>query len=278
MIIWISSYPKSGNTWVRSLISSYYYSDDGSFDFKLLQNIPQYPGPKFVKEKITKPGEVSLHWKSSQDEIVKNNKNIFLKTHNAMVSLNSNFFTSEISSLGAIYIVRDPRNIITSLKNHYNFGDYKSSLEFMKSEKKYIWDERFKNDYTGFQFLGSWSKHYKSWLNNKNFKIFFLKYEDLERNTQSIFYEIMYYLRCIYIYRTVINNNKIANCIKFTKFNLLKKKEKESGFPENIGKNYEKKIDFFNLGPDNKWEKKLPKKVLLEANDIFKEDLKFLKY
>ena len=36
MIIWIASYPKSGNTWVRSLISSYYYSEDGSFDFKLL--------------------------------------------------------------------------------------------------------------------------------------------------------------------------------------------------------------------------------------------------
>ena len=93
MIIWIASYPKSGNTWVRSLISSYYYSENGSFDFKLLENISQYPGPKFIKEKITKPGEVSLYWKSSQDEIIKNNKNIFLKTHNAMISLNRNFFT-----------------------------------------------------------------------------------------------------------------------------------------------------------------------------------------
>ena len=49
MIIWIASYPKSGNTWVRSLISSYYYSEDGSFDFKLLENISQYPGPKIIK-------------------------------------------------------------------------------------------------------------------------------------------------------------------------------------------------------------------------------------
>ena len=278
MIIWISSYPKSGNTWVRSLISSYYYSDDESFEFKLLEKIPQYPGPKFIKEKVKKPGEVSLYWKSSQDEIIKNNKDIFLKTHNAMVSLNGNFFTSEISSLGAIYIVRDPRNIITSLKNHYNFRDYKSSLEFMTSEKKYIWDDRFKNDYTGFQFLGSWSKHYKSWVNNKNFKVFLLKYEDLEKNTQSAMYEMIKFINFLKKDKTVINNNKIANCIKFTKFNLLKKKEKESGFPENIGKNYEKKIDFFNLGPENKWEKKLPKEILQKANKIFKEDLKFLNY
>jgi len=278
MIIWISSYPKSGNTWVRSLISSYYYSDGQSFEFKLLEKIPQYPGPKFIKKKVEKPGEVSLYWKSSQDEIIKNNKDIFLKTHNAMVSLNGNFFTSEISSLGAIYIVRDPRNIITSLKNHYNFRDYKSSLEFMTSEKKYIWDDRFKNDYTGFQFLGSWSKHYKSWVNNKNFKVFLLKYEDLEKNTQSVMYEMIKFINFLKKDKTVINNNKIANCIKFTKFNLLKKKEKESGFPENIGKNHEKKIDFFNLGPENKWEKKLSKEILQEANNIFKEDLKFLNY
>ena len=33
MIIWIASYPNSGNTWVRSIISSLIYSDDGIFKF-----------------------------------------------------------------------------------------------------------------------------------------------------------------------------------------------------------------------------------------------------
>ena len=37
MIFWIASYPKSGNTWLRSLLSSYYYSEDGLFDQKLLE-------------------------------------------------------------------------------------------------------------------------------------------------------------------------------------------------------------------------------------------------
>ena len=40
MIIWIASYPKSGNTWVRSLITSYLFSETGSFDFSLLKKIP----------------------------------------------------------------------------------------------------------------------------------------------------------------------------------------------------------------------------------------------
>ena len=47
MIIWIASYPKSGNTYLRSFISSYYFSKKGKFDFNLLLNILQFPSIKF---------------------------------------------------------------------------------------------------------------------------------------------------------------------------------------------------------------------------------------
>jgi hypothetical protein len=43
MIIWLASYPKSGNTWLRSLLASYYFSEDGDFNFSLLKNIDQFP-------------------------------------------------------------------------------------------------------------------------------------------------------------------------------------------------------------------------------------------
>jgi hypothetical protein len=46
MIIWLASYPKSGNTWVRSLLSAYYFSENGNFDFELLKNINVYPQKK----------------------------------------------------------------------------------------------------------------------------------------------------------------------------------------------------------------------------------------
>ena len=39
MIIWLASYPKSGNTWIRCLLSSYYYTKNGNFEFNLLNNI-----------------------------------------------------------------------------------------------------------------------------------------------------------------------------------------------------------------------------------------------
>ena len=69
------------------------------------------------------------------------------------------------------------------------------------------------------------------------------------------------------------------NCIKTTNFEILKHKEKKEGFPENVySKKTNKKIDFFNLGPKNKWEKVIPKEFHEKINNIFKQDLKNLKY
>ena len=52
MIIWIASYPKSGNTWIRSLLSSYLFSKDGKFSFKLLKNIEQFSSKDFLSDKL----------------------------------------------------------------------------------------------------------------------------------------------------------------------------------------------------------------------------------
>ena len=49
MIIWIASYPKSGNTWVRSIISSLVYTEDGIFDFPSIKKIDQYPQRRFLE-------------------------------------------------------------------------------------------------------------------------------------------------------------------------------------------------------------------------------------
>ena len=49
MIIWIASYPKSGNTWLRSLLSTYYFTKDGKFNFQILNNIKSFPSSSFFK-------------------------------------------------------------------------------------------------------------------------------------------------------------------------------------------------------------------------------------
>ena len=278
MIIWLASYPKSGNTWVRSLLSAYYYSKNGDFSFELLKNIGLYPQKKYFDIKINKPGEINSYWDISQKKIISKKKNIILKTHNSLLALNGKNFTKPEYTLGIIYIVRDPRNVVTSLKNHYDL-DYEQSLDFMLNEKKYIYDIREKNDYSDFHFLSSWSNHYKSWINNNLFKRMVIKYEDLEKNTYKTLKNLITYINGLYQVNEKINEIKINNCIKTTSFEILKYKEKKEGFSENVySEKTKKKIDFFHLGLKNKWREVVPKEFHEKINNIFKEDLKNLKY
>ena len=74
MIIWLASYPKSGNTFMRSLLSSYYFSKDGNFEFDLLREIQQFP----LTEIFQKIG-VDIKDKYSVPEFIKNNSEIMKK-------------------------------------------------------------------------------------------------------------------------------------------------------------------------------------------------------
>ena len=278
MIIWLASYPKSGNTWVRSLLSAYYYSENGNFSFDLLKNIGVYPQKKYFNKKIEKPGEINSYWDISQKKIISEKKIIFLKTHNSLLALDEKNFTKPEYTLGIIYVVRDPRNVITSLKNHYDL-DYEQSLDFMLNEKKYIYDIREKNDYADFQFLSSWSNHYKSWINNNLFKRIVIKYEDLEKDTYQTLKNLINYINGLCRINEKIDEKKINNCIKTTSFEILKHKEKKEGFSENVySAKTKKKIDFFHLGSKNKWREIVPKEFQEKINNIFEKDLKNLKY
>ena len=135
MIVWISSYPKSGNTWIRTFISTYYLSSNDKFDFKMLKNIRQFPHEKFFNKKIKDINSAINNWDLAQKNINLKNELIFLKTHAALVKINNIPFTNNKNTLGAIYVVRDPRNIVTSLSNHYQLT-FDESLEFMTNKKK----------------------------------------------------------------------------------------------------------------------------------------------
>ena len=123
MIVWIASYPKSGNTWIRSLLSSYIYTEDGIFNFSLLNKIKQFPNKKFFKsflKNFSDIKEVSNFWIAAQTKINLTNDTVFLKTHSALCTLENNQFTNKTNTKAIIYVVRDPRNLITSLSHHYS--------------------------------------------------------------------------------------------------------------------------------------------------------------
>ena len=120
MIVWLASYPKSGNTFVRSLLSSYIFSKDGNFNFELLKNIKQFPDNSLFKQlgvDINNEDEMYKNYINSQKILNKKDSIMFLKTHSCFVNTNKFKFTDRHNTLGVIYIVRDPRNIVTSFSH-----------------------------------------------------------------------------------------------------------------------------------------------------------------
>ena len=281
MIIWIASYPKSGNTWLRSLISSYFFTDDGFFDFKLLKNIPSYPSPPFFEkypDKFNKPEATAKYWIPEQERINKNNnKLIFLKTHNALCKINGYSFTDTKNSLGAVHIIRDPRNVISSISNHYQI-DLDEALKFMKTPNKAIFVKKDQR-YLGFNALFSWSSNNKSWSECQKFPILTIKYEDLEKETFETFKKVFEFIKKVSKLKEDFNQKKAEVAIKNCNFEKLQKLEKEKGFYEAISKkNSSEKIKFFNLGNKNNYKDLLNKNLIDEINLFYKDELKKYNY
>ena len=281
MIIWIASYPKSGNTWIRALLSAYLYSKDGIFNFDLLKKIHQFPSKKYFKsflKDFSDIKKISDYWIAAQDKInLLDSKVTFFKTHNALCKLENNSFTNKRNTKAAIYIVRDPRNLITSFSHHYTMS-VKETFQSMTNKNKMITEKSWNIDGFGIPtILGSWSDHYKSWQTLNFAPKIIIKYEDLLNDTEGTFILILNFLKKLMNIK--IEKEKISNTVNSCSFDILAKKEKEEGFIESISsKQSNKKLNFFYLGKKNNWKNLLDPEIETKIRETFQNEMKELKY
>jgi len=275
MIIWLASYPKSGNTWVKGFIISLLYTTEGTSNLENFKKINQYPLKSHFENLTTDFNDITKfkkYYHKSQDIINSDNKIKILKTHNALLNVDGDNFSSTKNTLGVIHIVRDPRNVVTSLKHHYSIPDFEKAKEFLFDEKRIIFGNFDKKDYPLPTLLASWKTHYLSWKQVK-LNYLLIKYEDLLNNPIKEFSKISDYLSKLLTVK--ISEKKIENSIRSNSFNNLKKMEELNGFGEFIAHDNKK---FFNLGPKNNWETLLERKTADEIEDKFKNEMKELGY
>ncbi|MDC0509956.1 sulfotransferase domain-containing protein [Candidatus Pelagibacter sp.] len=282
MIIWLASYPKSGNTYVRAFLSAYYFSENGQFDFSQISNIDQFPHEKFFKQKVNSISEASKQWLPIQKEINKDKKIRFFKTHSFLGNYQNNEFTSPETTLGAVYIVRDPRNVLTSLKNHYSFDDDKA-LEMITDKSRSLMSNN--GSHASLNFISSWAENYISWFKDSRFRRLFIKYEDLITNKYETFRDIIVFTNTLMNKVEGVNKLKLQKAIESTNFNDLKKKEisetfdgSQSSFKSWRKFHSENKNLFFNLGPENNWKKILKTKISNKIEISFEKEMKKLGY
>ena len=279
MIIWVASYPKSGNTWVRSIISSLIYTKDGIFDFPSIKKIDQYPQRRFLEhftQDYNNIHEIKKYWITSQERINLDTKIKFFKTHHLNCKVDNYPFTNKECTRATIYIVRDPRNLIDSISNHFS-KSIEESKKFLLTSK--ILSPGKEIELKGgnvITYLGSWKEHYKFWTKD-NENLLIIRYEDLIKNIHHEIDKIVKFLRNFIDFE--ISDTKKENIIKSTSFEALKKIEENGKFTENVfvsGSN--EKVKFFNKGPGNNWQNSLPKNIQIELENELKNELTELGY
>ena len=276
MIIWIASYPKSGNTWIKLFLSAYLGNQNASIPFdinKMLISFSLFPTNNLIKKfnfDFSNFKNMAKHWVQMQEYLNLSTKgNIFVKTHNAMCTINGNKFTNKQNSLGAIYLVRDPRDIIISYSSFLK-KSYDEVVTYLFNSESF---EQSNIDGKQFDFtlIGSWSDNYNSWKNYKSIEVLIVKYEDLISDTQNTFTKIIKYLNKIDNIK--IDNEKIKSCINLTSFKNLRKIEEEKGFIEKGFGEF-----FFRKGKVGDWKEKLNKDLVKKIEEKFKLEMKELGY
>jgi len=276
MIIWLASYPKSGNTWVRLFLNSLLFTSDASVDINTIK-IEQFPSRKYFVGITKNVDDVTEFMKSCND--AQSNLNLdkklkFFKTHNAFWRTGTYSFTDATNTLGIIHIIRDPRNVITSIKNHYNYDDYEKALKFIKDEKNMIGIKGSTKEMDLPTLISSWKVHFNSWRNLTKLRNSYLliKYEDLIKDPFPEFKKVTNFISKIS--KLKFDEKNIIKSVENTNFNSLKEQEKIKGFneaPNNTNK-------FFNLGPNNDWKKLLRTEIREDIEKNFQKEMIELGY
>lgn len=249
-IIWIASYPKSGNTWVRAFLANLlsnskdpvpinrlvYYCD---FDYlgKHYATLAGRPLSELSNAQINtmRPDVQRQLARRSEDTV-------YCKTHSAAAMVSGvPAFASGITK-SAVYIVRNPLDVCISYAVFQGI-DTDQAVRHLCSNSAIT--ER--DDLQVCQFLGSWSDHVNSWLQAKNLKIHFVRYEDLVSNPVPTFGELVRFLEI------GGKHPRIETAIKFSQFKTLKMQEELFGFVENSVQSER----FFRAGRRGDWRESL---------------------
>ncbi len=245
-ITWIASYPKSGNTWIRTIL---YSAILGKLDINGMGKfIPNFAtlASDMLGNAFKDPMEIRYKWLETQKRIsetaISQGKSCILKTHNAAGKYDVGVFPNSEFSANAIYIVRDPRDVAVSYSKHFNHS--------IKVATDKLNDENLINlqpeDRKRGEFTSSWKNHVTGWK-NAQIPVYFLKYEDLIAKPYENISSILEFLKI----NPVI---AISDILYLTNFENLSKLEKNTGFRE--ASSHSK---FFRVGTRSQW-KKIPSK------------------
>ncbi|MBU6419416.1 MAG: sulfotransferase domain-containing protein [Proteobacteria bacterium] len=246
-LVWLASYPKSGNTWVRAFLHNYIvnaetpHSINSLVDFSVSECAMAFfgvPGEVMDPHAVqAKRPEVHEALTGLHDDLV------FVKTHNANLSVHGVSLCTPGVTAGAIYIVRDPRDVALSYAA-FAGKSVDEIIDFMGNEGA----ANASDGVQVFELLSSWSAHALSWVGAP--RRLLVRYEDLVADPARGFGRIIRFLGAA---DATPEPERLQRAIAFSSFDTLAGQEAREGYRAN-GAGGGK---FFRSGVAGGWREKL---------------------
>jgi hypothetical protein len=274
-IVWLASYPKSGNTWFRVFLSNLFSDSDEPAGINDLHHTPiasarqpfdeatGLPSSDLTFEEVDRlRPEVYRHQAKEAGELQ------FRKVHDAYTYLadGSPLFPTDVSR-AAIYFIRNPLDVLISFA-HHSATEPEKMINVLNDQEKAFGrsPEKLFNQLR--QRLSTWSGHVKSWVDQEDIPVHVMRYEDMRRDPFQVFENALKFLHLD------VSEGKIRVALKNSDLSILQEQEQKQGFKEKMIK----ADRFFRKGKPGEWREVLTEKQVEAVVSEHKEVMRRFGY
>lgn len=262
-IIWLASYPKSGNTWCRTLISNLTVDAEVHINDLKTDSIASkrdmFDALTLINSSDLSYDEIDVIRPQVYNSYAKEAaQTLYIKVHDAYtLNLDQQPIFPQESSRGVVYIVRTPLDVVTSYAAHSN-ATIDETIAHL-GDHDHCMSNKTTGISTGNQFrqkLLTWSEHVLSWTTQMAIPLLLVKYEDLHNQPVDTVIKLAEFCGITH------DKASVLRAIELSQFNRLQQQEKEAGFRE---KPQFMQTGFFRKGIIGSWQEELSS---AQANQI----------
>jgi len=231
--VWLASYPRSGNTWVRALLTNYLDGGESPASIDALVG-----GPVMVTRGVF---DEELGLSSSDltpDEVMRHRPRLhellaaelpppsFVKVHDACLRVPGGaLLFPPAATLGAVYLVRNPLDVAVSNAHFWNWPIARAVADLNRSEAALASPAGRIHEALP-QPLSTWSGHARSWLDQRELAVYAVRYEDLLADPEAAFGAVLRFAGLD------VDPERVARAVEHSRLDRLRAQEERSGFHE----------------------------------------------
>ena len=270
-IIWLASYPKSGNTWLRAFLANLIANRSTPVP---LNELSRYCDDEALPERFSElAGKPSSELDMDAISVLRpqvhariaaaHSGSVFVKTHNMSGSFAGQPLHNPDVSAAAIYVVRNPLDVVVSMTHHFGLPIEEAIAYLGNAGAATLNDDRYVT-----QVLGSWSQHVAGWADQAGPRLLVLRYEDLLEKPAKMFGKVAN------LVAAGVDRQRVERAIGHAGFQSLSGMERRDGFVERS----EHAGNFFRAGRANQWRNVLSREQVQRVIADHREQMARFKY